>query len=91
MAKRKSKKVSVPAVIVIVLIVALGVFFGPKLVHKCDDCGKIFIGTGYTPNAVENIVNSDQEIICKECAEKQHAVAGFFGGDLDDYRRGLFD
>ena len=91
MAKRKSKKVSVPTVIVIVLIVALAVFFGPKLVHKCDDCGKIFIGTGYTPNAVENIVNSDQEIICKECAEKQHAVAGFFGGDIEDYRRGLFD
>ena len=91
MAKRKTKKYSLSQVIAVALIVGLLVFFGPKLIHKCDDCGKIFVGTGYTPNAVENIVNSDQEIICKECAEKQHAVAGFFDGDIEDYRRGLFD
>jgi hypothetical protein len=91
MAKRKAKKFTGTQVLVIVVITALVVFFAPKLIHKCDDCGKIFVGTGYEPNAVENIVNSDQEIICKECAEKQHAVAGFFGGDIEEYRRGLFD
>ena len=77
MAKRKAKKFTGTQVLVIVVITALVVFFAPKLIHKCDDCGKIFVG--------------DQEIICKECAEKQHAVAGFFGGDIEEYRRGLFD
>ena len=91
MAKRKTKKFKASHLIVAVILTAVIVFFAPKLIHKCDDCGKLFFGTGYTPNAVEGIIDSEQEIICRECAEKQHSLSGLFGGNVDDYKRGLFD
>ena len=91
MAKRKSKKkFSAATLIVVVLVTAIVVFAGIRLIHKCDDCGKVFIGTGYKPNAVVDAA-SDQRIICKDCAEKQHAISGFFGGDIGEYRYGFFE
>ncbi len=90
MAKRRKKKSAAPVIIAIILT-AVVVVFGLALVHQCDDCGKFFVGTGYKPNAVVDIVSSDQQIICKDCAEKQHAVSGFFGGDLSEYSYGLFE
>ncbi len=91
MAKRKAKKFSGVQMLVAVILTAAVVFFAPKLIHKCDDCGKYFVGTGYKPNAVESLVDSEQEVICKDCAEKQHALSGVFGGDIEKYRIPLFD
>ena len=95
MAKRRRKKkmpsVPLPAVILLMLLSGALVFFAPRLVHKCDSCGRVFVGTGYRPNAVVDAVNEDELILCESCAEKQHAVSGFFGGDLKDYQRKLFE
>ena len=88
--RRKRKKIGIGALIAAVLLTAVVVFSALRLVHKCDNCDKLFFGTGYKPNAVVDIA-SDQQIICKECAEKQHAVSGFFGGDLKEYQYGLFE
>ena len=91
MANRRKKKSAAPAVIVAILLTAVVVFFAPRLIHKCDDCGEVFFGTGYKPNAVVDTFSSDQQIICKSCAEKQHALSGLFGGEVEEYSYGLFD
>ena len=75
---------------VVLVIIVAGVVFVPKLAHKCDDCGKFFVGTGYEPNIVSDLLNDEEQIICKECAEKQHALTLAVGGDVDKYKRDLF-
>ena len=87
----KQKKKSAAPVIVAIVLTAVIVVFGLALVHQCDDCGKIFVGTGYKPNVVVDVVTDGQEIICKDCAEKQHVVSGIFGGELSDFSYGLFE
>lgn len=79
----------VPIILVIVVIVA-AIFFGPKLLHTCDDCGEFFIGTGYEPNFVNDILSSEDMIICKDCAEEQHALSSLVGQSLDEYKIDLF-
>ncbi|MCH5191301.1 MAG: hypothetical protein J1F23_03965 [Oscillospiraceae bacterium] len=77
-------------IVAVVLVVVLAVVFVPKLAHTCDDCGKFFIGAGYEPNIVSDLLNDDEQIICKDCAEKQHALAIAFGQSLDEFKRDIF-
>ncbi len=77
-------------IIVLVVIVALLAVFIPRLVHKCDDCEKVFFGTGYEPNVLSEILSEDDQIICKECAEKQHALSIAMGKTLNDFKKPLF-
>lgn len=83
------KKIAIIAVAVVVLV--SGIIFVPRLVHKCDDCGDIFIGTGYKANVVSDLFSKDEQIICKECAETQHALSIALGKSVEDFKRGLFD
>lgn len=83
-------------IIVAVAVVAAGIVFLPRLIHGCDECGKFFLGTGYEPNLVSDIVSdildpdAEDKIICKECAEEQHAVAIGLGSSVDDFKLPLF-
>lgn len=79
------------ALIVAVVLIAAGIVFIPKIAHTCDDCGKLFVGTGYEPNIVEDFVSEKEQIICKECAEKQHAISIALGKSVDDFKRDLFE
>lgn len=79
----------VPIILVIIVIVA-AVIFCPKLMHTCDDCGKFFIGTGYEPNIIEDMLASEDMIICKDCAQEQHALSSLVGQSLDEYKIDLF-
>ena len=76
---------------VAVVIIVAGIIFVPKLVHECDDCEEIFFGTGYEPNVLSDLFSKEDQIICKECAEKQHAITLALGKTLDDFKIGLFD
>lgn len=82
-------KKAISAVLVIAVVVA-GIIFVPKVAHTCDDCEKFFVGAGYEPNILEDFISEEEQIICKECAEKQHALATAMGKSLDDYKRDLF-
>ncbi len=79
------------SLILIAAIVVAGVMFIPKIVHKCDDCEKIFVGAGYEPNVVEDLLSDTEQIICKECAEKQHALSIAVGKSVEEYKRDLFE
>jgi hypothetical protein len=79
------------SIVIIAAIVFAGVFFVPKLAHTCDSCDEFFIGTGYKPNIVAGFLGNEDDIICKECAEKHHAVALTLGQSLDDFKRDLFE
>ena len=80
-----------PKIICVVLIVVLAAVFLPRLIHKCDNCEKIFVGTGYNANVISDLIsdiqNKDEKILCKDCAEKEHPLAG---DSLKDYKRPLF-
>lgn len=76
--------------LLVVAIIIAGIIFIPKITHTCDDCEKFFIGAGYEPNAVEDLISDTEQIICKECAEKQHALAIAVGKSVEDYKRDLF-
>lgn len=77
--------------LLVVAIVVAGVIFLPKLVHTCDGCDKFFVGTGYEPNVIVDFVNSDEQTICKECAETQHALSILTGKSVEDFRKKLFE
>ncbi len=74
-----------------VFLVLAGIFFIPKLVHTCDDCGAFFIGAGYEPSILEDIYSSKELTICKKCAEEQHALSIAIGMDVDEYKKNIFD
>lgn len=76
--------------VLVAAIIVAGIVFAPKITHTCDDCEKFFVGAGYEPNIVENLLSSKEQIICKECAEKQHALAIATGKSVDEYKRDLF-
>lgn len=77
-------------VVTIAFICAI-VYFGPKLVHKCDGCEEWFVGTGYEANILADAISDDDQTICKPCAEKQHVVETTLGKPLDDYKKKLFE
>ena len=79
------------ALVIVAAVVVAGVIFVPKVAHKCDDCSKFFVGAGYEPNIVEDLLSSEQQIICKKCAEEQHAVSIALGKSVDDFKRDLFE
>ena len=78
------------ALILAVAIIVAGIIFVPKLVHTCDDCEKLFIGAGYEPNVIEDLLSDKQEIICKKCAEEHHAISIALGKSVEDFKRDLF-
>ena len=79
------------SLVVVVAIIVAGIIFVPKIAHTCDDCEKFFLGAGYEPNIVEDFLSSEGQIICKKCAEKQHALSIAMGKSLDDFKRDLFE
>ena len=79
------------SLIVVVIIVVAGIVFVPKVTHTCDDCDKIFVGAGYEPNIIEDLLSEDEQIICKKCAEKQHVIAIKMGKSVEDFKRDLFE
>ena len=92
--KKKKSSAALPIVIVVAVVVVLAVIFVPKLVHECDNCGETFVGTGYEPNilsdALELLGADAEEIICKDCAESEHALAIATGSSVDDFKLPLF-
>jgi hypothetical protein len=86
---------AIVTVILLAAIVAAGVIFVPRLANTCDNCGKFFLGSGYTANVVSNtlttLTGQDDKILCKECAAKEHALAIAAGKSLDDFKRPLFE
>lgn len=78
------------AIVVAAVIVLAGVIFIPRLAHTCDDCGEFFVGTGYKPNIVSDLLNDEEQVICKDCAETQHAISIALGQNLDEYKWDLF-
>lgn len=97
--RRSGTSGSVGKIIAIVvaaaIIISAGVVFVPRLVHHCDRCNKLFVGTGYYGNVLTNTMSSLQgrnnKILCSECARDDHAVEIFAGKTLDDFRRPLFE
>ena len=82
---KKIASLAIAAIIVIAVITTV-----PKLVHNCDDCGDFFLGTGYEPNIVEDFFATEDQIICKKCAEKQHKLSLAVCKTLDDFKISLF-
>ena len=79
------------SLVVVVAIFIAGIVFVPKIAHTCDDCEKFFLGAGYEPNIVEDLLSSEDQIICKKCAEKQHALSIAMGKSVEDFKRDLFE
>lgn len=78
------------AIVVVLILIVLGVIFVPRLIHVCDDCDTVFVGTGYEPNMVVMAVSDKTEVICKECAKTHHAASLAFGKSLEEFRKDLF-
>ena len=76
--------------IIVVAVIVAGIVFVPRLVHKCSSCEQTFFGTGYKANVVADLVSDEEQIICKDCAETQHALEIAVGKQLKDYKRPLF-
>lgn len=72
---------------VAIVLIAAAVFL-PQLVHTCDKCDTRFVGTGYRPNA---LFTSEQQVLCRDCAAKEHAFRIALGGSVEDYRYALFE
>lgn len=101
-SNRKAKKTSggggfLKVILVLVIIAALGgagYVFGPRLVHHCDNCGKLFFGTGYYPNIVTGTIGEltgqTEKILCSECAQQEHGIALAAGKSLKEFKRPLF-
>lgn len=79
------------SLVVVVAIIIAGIVFVPKIAHTCDDCEKFFLGAGYEPNIVEDLLSSEDQIICKKCAEKQHALSIAMGKSVEEFKRDLFE
>ena len=50
----------------------------------CDSCDTFFVGPGYRSNVVVDALSKESDVICKDCAEKHHAVSTVFGKELDE-------
>lgn len=79
------------AILAVVVVLVGGIVFVPRLVHTCDDCGDFFVGTGYNANVASDFFADDEQIICRKCAEKQHAISITLGKSVNDFKRELFD
>ena len=74
-------------IVLVAVIVILGFVFVPKVTHTCSDCGEFFVGTGYEPNALEDLMADEEMIICEDCATEQHALSIAMGKSLEDFKR----
>ena len=81
----------IKSIISLIIIVALLSVLAPKLIHKCSDCEKSFVGTGYEANVIAEVLTDDEQILCKECAEVHHAISLMAGKSLKEFKRGFFD
>ncbi len=85
----------IAVVLVVALLAGIGLLFGPRLLHTCSNCDSFFVGTGYRANIVSNALTSltgnEDKILCRACAEKNHAVAILAGKSLEDFRIPLFE
>lgn len=81
--------------LVLAILVAGGAVLGPRLIHRCDNCDRAFVGTGYYANVISDSVSSlfgnDSKILCSECAGISHALELMAGKSLGDFRRPLFE
>lgn len=75
--------------LLIVIILAILVLLGLRLVNTCDDCGKTFVGLGYEGNVIDNAVNEQSQVLCQDCAELHHALSLIGGGSVDAFKRVL--
>lgn len=75
-------------IIVLAMVITAAVVLVPRLVHTCDRCDTRFVGTGYRPNA---LFTNEPLVLCRECAESEHAFRIALGGSVEDYRYELFD
>ena len=93
MSKGRSKIIVI--ILVVLILAGAGIVFGPRLVHRCSNCDKVFVGTGYYANiisdAVTTLTGEDEKILCKDCAEDEHAVSIFAGKSVEDFKRPLFE
>ena len=98
--RRKQKGAVSPVWIIVAVVLAAvlvggGIFFGPKLIHHCDNCDRLFFGTGYYSNilseTVGSLLNKKEKILCRDCAQEEHALEITFGASLDEYKRPLFE
>ena len=79
------------SLLMVVVIIGGLAFLGTRLIHKCDACEETFFGTGYEASVVADLLTDEEQIICEDCAEIQHALSILAGKSLDDFKRGLFD
>ena len=84
-------KKNIAIIAIVAVLLSVGVVFVPRLTHTCDDCDEFFVGTGYNPNMISDILSDKEQIICKECAEKQHAIQIALGKSVDEFKRKLFE
>ncbi len=93
--RRRRKITTIVVAVILVLVIAAGVIFVPRLVHRCDNCGKMFVGTGYYPNVVTSTIadltKQEEKILCGDCARKEHALALAAGKSIAEYQRPLFE
>lgn len=93
MAKKKKSFPIVP-VLVLIIVVLVGVFVGPKVIHECAECGETILGAGYEPSKVIEFLegnDEDDNVICEKCAEEHHALELAVGGKtLEDFKREIF-
>ena len=82
---KKLLKFLVTAVVVLVLLLYI-----PYYVNRCYDCEKVFVGVGYEPNIISEIINEHEPVICKECAEKHHVLSIALGKSVEEFRKPLF-
>lgn len=78
-------------VIISVVIIAAAALVAPKVVDRCDDCDRMFVGAGYEPNVIEDYLAEEDQIICESCAREQHKIALTLGKELDEFKRDLFE
>lgn len=76
-------------ILAVIVVVALVGIYATQFIHKCDDCGKIFLGTGYDPNILSELINEEELTICRECAETHHGFSIALGKSLDDYKKNI--
>ena len=78
-----------------VVLVLAAIYFLPKLIHTCDRCDKFFIGTGFEANIVSDafstVTGNESDVLCKECAKTEHALAIATGKSVNDFRLPLFE
>ena len=85
---------SIIVALAVVVLIAAAVVLVPRLTHACDNCGDFFVGTGYTANAVSNVITSitgqEDKVLCEDCAIKEHALEIATGKSIDEFKRPLF-